>query len=81
MGPLPSIPPGFTRGLRTKSTEEDLELETAELEEDEDPELVVRNVHFTPSQDIARKGNVPQAGFEGIDDLLREEVCPHTKSW
>ncbi len=47
LGPLPSIPPGFTRGLRTKSMMEDLELEKTELDDEEDSSVVVRSVHLS----------------------------------
>jgi antiviral helicase SKI2 len=73
LGPLPSIPPGFTRGLRVKSTEEDVELETTELNDEEDNGIVVRSVHLN-KVDSVQKETVPRAGFEGIDDLLPEEV-------
>ena len=73
LGPLPSIPPGFTRGLRTKSTKEDVELEGTELDDEEDTEVVVSSIH-TSSVKVPGKENKATTGFEGIDDLLPEEV-------
>lgn len=74
LGPLPSIPPGFTRGLKVKTTEEDLELENTELDDQgEDVQDVVRSVHH--SQQTRTKGKESmQTGYEGIDDLLPDEV-------
>ena len=73
LGPLPSIPPGFTRGLRTKSTTEDFELEKSELDDEEDSDVVVRSVHLS-KQDTPQKASEARTGFEEIDDLLPEEV-------
>jgi antiviral helicase SKI2 len=75
LGPLPSIPPGFTRGLRIRTTEEDVELEGTELEDEGEPGVVVRNVHLSNVK-TPRNGDKAQTGFEGIDDLLPEEVRP-----
>lgn len=74
LGPLPSIPPGFTRGLRMKSTADDLELETTELDDEEDSAVVVRSVHLTKA-DAPQQGSSARTGFEEIDDLLPDDVC------
>jgi hypothetical protein len=73
LGPLPSIPPGFTRGLRLKSTEEDLELEETEVDVEEDVEEVTRSIHLN-HVDKSTKDKAPRTGFEEIDDLLPEQV-------
>jgi antiviral helicase SKI2 len=75
LGPLPSIPPGFTRGLRIRTTEEDVELEDTELEDEGEAGVVVRSVHLTNVKTV-RNGDKARTGFEGIDDLLPEEVRP-----
>ena len=76
LGPLPSIPPGFTRGLRIRTTEEDVELEGTELEDEGETGVVVRSVHLSNTK-TARSNDKARTGFEGIDDLLPEEVRPH----
>ena len=74
LGPLPSLPPGFTRGLRAKNTEEDLELENTELDDDDDEGAeVIRSVHHSQKSQARNKESV-QTGYEGIDDLLPDEV-------
>jgi len=73
LGPLPSIPPGFTRGLKIKSTDEDADLENTELDDEESTEEVVRSVHLNKLPPTTKR-NAVQTGFEGIDDLLPEEV-------
>jgi hypothetical protein len=73
LGPLQSIPPGFTRGLKIKSVAEDLELETTELDDEDDSAVVVRSVHFMKA-DGRQNGSGARTGFEEIDDLLPEEV-------
>jgi len=75
LGPLPSIPPGFSRGLKIKSTEEDMDLENTELDNEEVGEEVVRSVHVNAPA-ATTKANGVQTGFEGIDDLLPDEVFP-----
>jgi antiviral helicase SKI2 len=72
LGPLPSLPPGFTRGLKTMVTTDDVDLEATELDGDENGE-VVRSVHISKVDAPFRK-ITSQSGFEGIDDLLPEEV-------
>ena len=75
LGPLLSIPPGFTRGMRMKSMDEDVDLETADVEDEDGLGEVVRSIHITAE---AQKSEPPPImGFEGIDDLLPEEV-PNT---
>lgn len=74
LGSLLSIPPGFTRGMRMKSREE-VDLEAVDVEDEDDPGEVVRSVHVTA--EAQKSGPVPIMGFEGIDDLLPEEV-PNT---
>lgn len=56
-----------------KSTEEDVELEGTELEDEEDTGVVVRSVHLS-KVNAPGKENITRTGFEGIDDLLPEEV-------
>jgi antiviral helicase SKI2 len=73
LGPLLSIPPGFTRGLKTKTTEEDVDLETTELEDEEDGGVVIRSVHLS-TIDVPQQQKPIKSGFEGIDDLLPDEV-------
>jgi antiviral helicase SKI2 len=73
LGSLASIPPGFTRGLKIKSVAEDLELETTELDDEDDSAVVVRSVHFMKA-DGRQNGSGARTGFEEIDDLLPEEV-------
>ena len=75
IGPLSSIPPGFTRGLRLKRDEEDLDIENTELDE-EDPQEYVRSVHLKNGITKRRKKEEVRTGYENIDDLLPEEVCP-----
>ena len=72
LGPLSSIPPGFPRGLRLKSDEDDLDLENIEIDEAEDIGEVVRSVHTNKVD--APQGKEIQIGFEAIDDLLPDEV-------
>lgn len=76
LGPLPSIPPGFTRGLKIKSTDEDADLENTELDDEEGTEEVVRSVHVNKLPPSTTKQHAVNTGFEGIDDLLPEEVPP-----
>ena len=78
LGALTSIPPGFTRGLKTttkRTEEEELDLEGTELD-DETEEVtteVIRSVHH--SQRSRERGKQStQTGYEGIDDLLPDEV-------
>jgi antiviral helicase SKI2 len=71
-GPLLSIPPGFTRGLRAK-TEEDLDIDTTEAEEEETTELV-ESVLFTKTAAPKQRNKESLPQYESIDDLLSEEV-------
>ena len=73
LGPLPSLPPGFTRGLRIKNTDEDLDLENTEINDEEEVGEVVRSVHHSQSSQTRKKESI-QTGYEGIDDLLPDEV-------
>lgn len=72
IGPLSPIPPGFTRGLRIKKGDEDLDIETTKLDE-EDVQEYVRSVHLTNGQ-VPQRNNEVKTGYESIDDLLPEEV-------
>jgi hypothetical protein len=71
LGPLVSIPPGFTRGLRV-ADEDTVDLEGTEVDEGTDGEVVVRSVHL--NHDDGRNKGVQKTGYEGIDDLLPDEV-------
>jgi hypothetical protein len=73
LGPLPSIPPGFTRGLKVKATEEDMDLEETEVEWEDGTEEVTRTIHLN-NFEKPKKDKTPRTGFEGIDDLLPEQV-------
>jgi len=85
LGALTSIPPGFTRGLKitTKRTEEEeLDLEGTELDDEteEDATEVIRSVHH--SQRSRERGkHSTQTGYEGIDDLLPDEVSELGESY
>ena len=72
IGPLSSVPPGFTRGLRLKLAQEELDLENTEIEDNGDTREVVRSVHFSTADSSQR--TEAQTGFEAIDDLLPDEV-------
>jgi antiviral helicase SKI2 len=72
LGPLPSLPPGFTRGLKVKTTNEDIDLEATELQGGDTGE-VIRSIHHS-NVDKPRRNNEAKGGYEGIDDLLPEEV-------
>jgi len=72
LGPLPELPPGFSRGLRAKNVDEDVGLEGTEVEGEDDGE-VVRSIHVS-KMDVPRRNKETKSGFEGIDDLLPEEV-------
>jgi antiviral helicase SKI2 len=73
LGPLSSIPPGFTRGLRIKQPEDDIGLENTELDEDDEETEVIRSVHHS-KPDTTRNKQQTTSGYEGIDDLLPDEV-------
>jgi Ski2 N-terminal region len=73
LGPLVSIPPGFTRGLRVAGDGDTVDLEGTELEEGTEGEVVVRSVHLNHVAGGRNKG-VQKTGYEGIDDLLPDEV-------
>lgn len=73
LGPLVSIPPGFTRGLRVARDEDTVDLEGTEVDEGTDGEVVVRSVHLN-HVDGGRNKGVQKTGYEGIDDLLPDEV-------
>ena len=73
LGPLPSLPPGFTRGLRVKHPEEDLDLESTEINDEDEAAEVIRSVHHSQSSQVRKKESI-QTGYEGIDDLLPDEV-------
>ena len=73
LGPLVSIPPGFTRGLRTAGGEDTVDLEGTEVDEGTEGEVVVRSVHLNQVNSGRNKG-IQRAGYEGIDDLLPDEV-------
>ena len=75
LGPLASIPPGFTRGLQINSTDEDTELESTELDEIDPTAETIRSVHVNKPHPTT-KSNTLQTGLEDIDDLLPEEVDP-----
>jgi len=72
LGPLPSIPPGFTRGLGIKPTDEDMDLETTDVEDQDESDVVVKSIHVNPT--APQKQATARTGFEEIDDLLPEEV-------
>jgi hypothetical protein len=72
LGPLVSIPPGFTRGLRVPD-EDTVDLEGTEVDEETDGEVVVRSVHLN-HVDGGRNKGIQKTGYEGIDDLLPDEV-------
>jgi antiviral helicase SKI2 len=73
LGPLPSIPPGFSRGLKTRTTEEDIDLETSEYDDRDDSGVLIRSVHLN-TIDAPKQQRPMRTGFEGIDDLLPDEV-------
>jgi antiviral helicase SKI2 len=72
IGPLSSIPPGFTRGLKLKDTNDEIDIENTEIEDVEDDAEVIRNVHITNPVTSHKEGT--QSGFEAIDDLLPDEL-------
>jgi len=74
LGPLISIPPGFTRGLRLTGPEDAIDLEATEVEDGMgEGEVVVRSFHLK-QPDISPNQKVQKTGYEGIDDLLPDEV-------
>jgi antiviral helicase SKI2 len=77
IGSFSSIPPGFSRGLRIKSDEEDFEIEANESEEDNAQEYV-RSVHLN-NREVNQPKMKTHTGYEEIDDLLPEEVAPGVK--
>jgi len=79
IGPLTSIPPGFTRGLRIKCDDEDLDLESTQVDEEETLE-VVRSVRLANGEATRQKKQV-QSGYEGIDDLLPEQASHYLFFW
>jgi hypothetical protein len=76
LGPLISIPPGFSRGLRLADEDGAVDLETTDGDEEmEEGQAVVRSVHLN-HVDTPRNQKVQKIGYEGIDDLLPDEVQP-----
>ena len=73
LGPLSSIPPGFTRGLKIKEAEEDMDLENTELDNEDEETEVIRSVHVSKPHSTRNKEETT-SGYEGIDDLLPDEV-------
>jgi len=74
-GPLSSIPPGFTRGLKINGTKEDLDIDITEANEEETAE-VVRSVHLANPATSKQRNKEALSQYESIDDLLPEDVSP-----
>jgi len=55
-------------------------LEGTELEDEGETGVVVRSVHLS-NVNTSRNGDKARTGFEGIDDLLPEEVLPRCFSY
>ena len=73
LGVLPSLPPGFSRGLRTKFPEEDIGLDSTVLEIHDDNQIFVRSVHRS-KEATTEKESAPSTEYREIDMYLREAV-------